>query len=175
MNRTRLDLLTTLPRGVGAELGVFRGDFAAHILARVQPTRLWLVDTFTGLVTSGDQDGNYPARINMADQLAAVRARFAAYRQVEVVQSLSHAWLAGRAPGSLDWVYIDTDHTYATTAAELAAARTAVRAEGIIAGHDYAPAYPGVIRAVNEFAEAHSLVVDVWDGDSLPSYRIQNG
>jgi hypothetical protein len=175
MSRTRLDLLHTLPRGVGAELGVFRGDFAAEILARVQPTRLWLVDTFCGPMMSGDANGrNHQLEVNMADMPAALRARFALSPAVQIVQAVSWEWLADRPVGSLDWCYIDTDHTYATTVKELAAARQAVRPGGLICGHDYCAMFPGVVRAVQEFADSHALPLDIWSGDDYASYRLIN-
>src|SRR5690606_11229810 len=40
--------------------------------------------------------------------------------------------------GSLDFVYIDADHSYAGVRADIAAWRPKIRAGGIIAGHDYA-------------------------------------
>lgn len=62
----------------------------------------------------------------------------------------------------VDLVFIDTDHTLATTRAEIAAWHPHVRVGGVMVFHDYFLAEPprdGVQQAVNEFAEAHK---DEW-------------
>ena len=41
------------------------------------------------------------------------------------------------ADQSLDWVYIDTDHSYETTIRELCLYASKVKVGGIISGHDY--------------------------------------
>jgi predicted O-methyltransferase YrrM len=53
---------------------------------------------------------------------------------------------------SLDWVYIDADHSYKSVLNDLIIWRSKVRQGGIISGHDYVNAFNyGVIQAVNEF------------------------
>ena len=43
----RLDLLKVVPKHtVGAELGVYVGEFSQHLLDIVDPTRLYLVDVW---------------------------------------------------------------------------------------------------------------------------------
>lgn len=52
--------------------------------------------------------------------------------------------------GSLDLVFLDSSHRYAETRAEIAAWLPKVRPGGVFAGHDFTPAWPGVVRAVGE-------------------------
>jgi Methyltransferase domain len=52
--------------------------------------------------------------------------------------------------GSVQAVFIDDDHSYEGCAASIAAWLPKVRPDGILAGHDYNPHFPGVIRAVQE-------------------------
>lgn len=172
--RTRNDLLDTLPKhSLGAELGVFEGTFSDEILRRVQPAMLFLVDLFAGMVASGDADGANVHNADMCGMYHALRARHAP-RDVMVVRANSWVWLKDRPRHSLDWVYIDTDHTYQTTVAELSAALHAVRPGGVIAGHDYHEfAFPDLWLAVNEFCERNRLTPEIFAGDKLPSYRIQ--
>jgi hypothetical protein len=173
--RTRVDLLQRLPPGPGAELGVFRGDFSATVLEIVRPSKLYLVDLFAGLQCSGDANGANYESVDMADMESAVRQRFSGHPEVEVVKGVSWDWLRRQGPGSLAWAYLDTDHSYMTTVLELRAARQAVAEGGIIAGHDYhAELFPGVVRAVQEFAAALGLSVEVYDGDGFPSYAMVN-
>ena len=51
---------------------------------------------------------------------------------------------------SLDAVYIDALHDYESVKADIIAWRPKLRAGGILAGHDYGPHAPGVVRAVDE-------------------------
>ena len=173
--RTRQQLLANLPQGSrGAELGVFRGEFSRDMLRVVNPAELYLVDLFDGPVTSGDCDGRNLQTVDMStmpEELSVLGPR------VYVKRSSSTAFLTNiiDSKNLLDWVYIDTSHDYETTVAELALARRAVhKSGGIIAGHDYSRAFPGVLQAVTEFAIKHELVVDIYDGDLLPSYAMRN-
>lgn len=51
----------------------------------------------------------------------------------------------------LDSVFIDADHHYAECIADIEAWSSLVRPGGIVCGHDYWPAHPGVMDAVNRF------------------------
>ena len=53
------------------------------------------------------------------------------------------------ADKSLDFVWIDADHSVDGVLADLRAWHPKVKDDGCFAGHDYAPLIPGVIRAVN--------------------------
>ena len=55
------------------------------------------------------------------------------------------------ADKSLDFVYIDANHSYEFVKEDLRVWLPKVKDKGIIAGHDYNPvSWPGVIKAVNE-------------------------
>ncbi len=147
----RLALLDRLPKNaVAAEIGVAQGDFSAEILARTQPRRLHLIDAWeTERYSPGE---------------AKVRRRFSrevASGQVRINRGLSTDVLGQFPPGHFDWVYLDTSHTYSTTAAELALCDGLIGAEGFIAGHDFCtgnvvkPVVYGVVAAVNEFCVTH--------------------
>jgi len=169
----RLALLDSLPReSIGAELGVFEGAFSDEILKRVKPEVLFLVDLFEGSVVSGDQNGENLRRRDMFEMYRHLHRRFATQSGVHIVKSESVKWLNAVKPGLLDFVYIDTTHDYETTSAELFFAARAVKPGGIIAGHDFSRAYPGVVQAVGEFIEARDLNAEIYDGDKLPSFAI---
>ena len=69
-------------------------------------------------------------------------------------------WLAD----TLDFVFIDADHTYEAVKADIAAWRQKIRPEGWVTGHDYDPLrFPGVVRAVEESFADFTLGDDsVW-------------
>ncbi len=54
------------------------------------------------------------------------------------------------ANGSLDFVYIDADHSYESVKEDIATWLPKIKAGGFIGGHDYTPEGEGVMRAVNE-------------------------
>ena len=59
---------------------------------------------------------------------------------------------------SLDAVFIDADHSYEAVKMDIQNWMPKVRKGGILAGHDYNSAWPGVIKAVNEiFLEAQKI------------------
>ncbi len=171
----RLALLDELPKhSIGAELGVFEGAFSAEIIRRVQPETLFLVDLFAGNIISGDQDGRNLHSADMARMFQRLRTQYADQPSIHVVCAEAVSWLRSRKAATLDWVYLDTTHTFQQTAFELAAALRAVKPGGIISGHDYHPEhYAGLVRAVNEFCESLGTVPEIFAGDGLPSYLIR--
>jgi predicted O-methyltransferase YrrM len=69
--------------------------------------------------------------------------------------------VAKRYPdASLDAVFIDADHGLESVRADIAAWLPKVRRGGIIAGHDFAERFPGVVQAVIE----HFARFNVWRG-----------
>jgi len=164
--------LGALPKGgVVAEAGVDHGDFSARILAITKPERLHLIDVWGSKRYHGGLEG-------------IVRERFKtaiADGRVTINLGLSTSVLAGFADGSFDWIYIDTDHGYTVTAAELAIARSKVKPNGIIAGHDYVTGNwdggvrYGVVEAVHEFCVKHDweLILLTHETDRHLSFAIR--
>lgn len=173
VHQSRLDLLDALPKGlVIAELGVFTGDFSTEILQRCQPRMLYLVDTFSGTVSSGDQNGDNVRQVDMGLVHWAVLRKFARHSEVSVVKADSIIWLNDQDSESIDAVYIDTQHTFQRTAGELEESLRVVREGGFVCGHDYSESFPGVIRAVDEICDHFRLPVVIYESDRLPSFRI---
>ena len=144
---TRMHLLGALPKGgVVAEVGVAFGEFTKQILLRNTPEKLHLVDAWE------------PERYQTGlEQILERYSKEIAVGTVEVNRGLSTQRLAEFSDDYLDWIYIDTDHSYTTTRDELLLASKKVKPGGIIAGHDFASGNPvkaipyGVIEACHEF------------------------
>jgi hypothetical protein len=145
-----------MPKGMAiAELGVAFGEFSQQIVDRCKPERLYLVDSWkSDRYTKGLED---------------IRAKFGgpiARGQIVVRQGLSTEVLPTFPDKSLDFIYIDTDHSYETTALELRIALEKVKAGGRIGGHDYCvgniflPWPYGVIEAVGEFCNKNEWGVE---------------
>ena len=144
---TRTALVADLePEGIGVEVGVAYGSFTKTLLKEAKPTKLHLVDSW-------DSERYSPGKLK-------VEARFEdeiRSGQVMVNQGLSVDVMPNFDDRYFDWIYLDTNHSYETTAAELKLAAQKVKPGGLILGHDYcignpvAPYVYGVIPAVNEF------------------------
>lgn len=153
---SRADLLHALPVGLpAAELGVDEGHFSADILRIAKPAILHLVDPWS--------DPRFPDA-----KYQAVSRRFEAEIRsgtVRVHRTLSVDAAPLIDDASLGFVYIDTDHSYATTAAELRAWAPKLAPGGLLAGHDFLPISPlgtvvyGVMEAVAEFCIQEHWVV----------------
>ena len=160
--RNRTDFLEqVIPKhSVGAELGVYCGDFTRILLDVVQPTTLHLVDLWELLAPTWEHWGIQGPTTSEA--LTGVCQRYApeiVTGQVQVHEADDLLWLAGLEDNSLDWCYIDTAHTYEHCSAELPIAAQKVKPGGIICGDDWTgdPDHPhhGVYVAVHDFITRH--------------------
>lgn len=159
-------LLARLPKGgTCAEVGTWKGDFAARILARVEPERLYLIDPWEYRGESEYEHSMYggdspEGQREMDEIYNAVLARFdaeIARGQVVVMRMRSTDAATQLGEDSLDWAYIDSDHTYESVHADLESFSRAVKPGGLIAGDDYGESGwwgNGVTRAVDEFTAA---------------------
>jgi hypothetical protein len=68
------------------------------------------------------------------------------------------------ADASLDYVWIDTAHTYEDTETMLRAYIPKMKPSGVIAGHDHTPNFPGVVCAVKDVLgnKARQLGCSFW-------------
>ncbi|MEO7082624.1 MAG: class I SAM-dependent methyltransferase [Flavobacteriales bacterium] len=143
----RSAFLKEMPKGgIVAEMGVASGDFSAMILSTSKPEVLHLID-FWG--SDRYASGRTRVEDRFKEEIAAGK--------VVIDLGLSTEVLPRFADRFFDWIYIDTDHGYVVTAAELEVARTKVKQGGILAGHDYVTGNwdggvrYGVVEAVHEF------------------------
>jgi hypothetical protein len=111
-----------------------------------------------------------------ADLMVAINAmmpfhgkfKFHVLESVEAAETLPQ-WIQPQ------FIYIDGDHSYLSVRADLDCWWRRLREGGILAGHDYHPDHPGVMRAVKEFAEKCGTTVRLTVEDFLPSWYIYKG
>jgi hypothetical protein len=162
-----------LPRGsVGAELGVFRGEFSATILRAIQPRELHLVDPWdvaygANYPNWGDytEQGALTTALAYAETLS--RTSSAGGTKVVIAKDYSLTWLPSKPDAYFDWIYIDSTHTYEDTTNELVLCARKVKPDGVICGHDFAIGrheyHHGVFRAVTEFVRKGEFEL-IWAG-----------
>ena len=114
----------------GVEIGVFRGDNSKNILDSLNIEKLYLIDTWKGY--SGIerkwkcQEENYNFVIN----------RFKEYSNVEIIRNFSEKASKSFLDNSLDFVYIDANHSYKYVFQDISLWTLKVKKNGFIAGHD---------------------------------------
>lgn len=166
------EIFKRLPDGPvkGVEIGVFAGELSVELLQR-QDMELTMVDSwkshgegvfkdsddFHATLTQDSQDSYQMMATNATEFAADRRTIF----KMESVDASKHF-----EDESLDFVFIDADHTYEGCKADLHAWYPKVKKGGVFSGHDYEiPQWPKfqVKKAVDEFLESKGLKIDLGD------------
>lgn len=121
---------------VGAEIGVYKGEFTEKFCQKglkMYAIDNWLIYKIAGVVVRG-QKGQ-----DRQDHLyESTKKRLASYKDCVVIRKNSMDAVADFAPESLDFVYLDADHSFRGIADDLYEWYWRVKKGGIISGHDYA-------------------------------------
>jgi len=160
----RDQLLSLLPMGgVCAEIGTWKGDFAATILSSRCPRQLYLVDPWEYRPEDGDE--TQAGQEEMDAVYESVIDRFRSEiegGQVLVQRARSVDASASFSDGSLDWAYIDGDHAYEAVKRDLDAYYRIVKPGGFLAGDDY-----GVVGGSQCLSSAGRPLVGGWGGNGI--------
>jgi hypothetical protein len=168
----RKALLEKMPKnGVVAELGVNKGEFSEEIWTITKPQKLHLVDIWAS------------ERYHMGLR-KLIEKKFKDQIDSEKIiinQGLSIDMSFRFQDNYFDWIYIDTDHSYGVTKAELQAYKNKIKPGGIIAGHDYVQGNwgkllrYGVMEAVHEFCvnENWEIIYLTMEMSDNPSFAIR--
>ncbi|MCF7223770.1 class I SAM-dependent methyltransferase [Marilutibacter chinensis] len=77
-----------------------------------------------------------------------------------LIHNCSSELFATNVPdASIDVVYIDGDHSYEQVKNDILLYQPKLQPGGYLCGHDYSESWPGVVRAVDEFAAERNLDV----------------
>lgn len=155
---------------VGAEVGVFRGKMSAQLLDARDDAFLYMVDSWLPLeeqperyVATGDIHARLSAQKQAANHARALDVTdFARARRI-VIPRASVVAASFFAPGALDFVFLDGDHSREGATEDLEAWMARIKSGGLLGGHDYAYAGRhrfGVREAVDAFSERHRLTID---------------
>jgi hypothetical protein len=155
----RVDVLQALPRGgTAVEVGVAYGDFTRHILDVIRPDHFIAIDTF-GIQPEDEPWGRQLLKEQQCTHYDYYTRKFSPYIQegkMTIKKGLSWEMLDQLPDQSVDYIYIDADHSYASVAREIGALKPKMKPQGIVHFNDYTyfdsdamTAY-GVPRAVHE-------------------------
>lgn len=161
------ELLNALGFTKGAEIGVEQGRYSRQLCERIAGLQLLAVDAWQAYrgyrdhVTQAKLDGFYA---EACQRLAPFKVSVRRGLSVDVAETVPD--------GSLDFVYIDGNHTLPFVIADIAAWAPKVRPGGIVAGHDYGRASVGQVReAVEAWTKGFNIAPwFVLTGDKSPSW-----
>lgn len=144
----------------GVEVGVAQGIYSRILLDNIPGLDLLGVDSYEGKWAP------------LYDEAVKNHPNLIKGKSIDVASSI--------ADESLDFVFIDADHTYESVKEDIEAWTPKVRKGGIVSGHDYYMTRQGnfgVIQAVNDYVDQHGykLQTTLWDlhaykDDKQPSW-----
>lgn len=157
--RDRTFLKTVIPQdSIGAEIGVWKGEFSSFLLKNLRPKKLHLIDPwlfikrypwamYGGVVAKSQND--------MDTIYNMVQRKFCAYPQVIIHRMGSSEASYLFQDSYFDWIYIDGDHTYEGVTADLNNYFPKVKKKGLIIGDDFG--WESVRQAVKTFCLIHNI------------------
>jgi len=129
----------------GAEIGVDKGHGTEIFCLQNPKARIYAIDSWVGEYESHYEEA---------------KKRLEPYNCI-IIKATSMEAVKAFDEGSLDFVYIDADHSYEHVKEDLDVWSKIVRKDGIISGHDYGhykykDRNLGSKRAINEYVTAHN-------------------
>ena len=141
----------------GAEIGVKFGRFSKVLCVKNPGVRLKCIDAWTATDKFGwdKQESAFGSAI-----------KYLLPFDVEIIRKTSMQAAAEDVPKwSLDFVYIDADHTFKHVMQDIIAWSDRVRPGGIVSGDDYQ--MPDIKTAVDAYASVHDYKVFLTDNDGI--------
>lgn len=151
---------------VAAEIGTDRGAFALEFLSKWDGELLYCVDPYKPYP---EMPWNRTGDMMLACNLLAHEARRVRLVKSTGVQMAVH--LSNKRLPFPSFIYIDGSHDYYDVYQDIYSWWPLLKSGAILSGDDYDREHPGVMRAVDEFAEATGVTVHLTtDYDRGPSW-----
>lgn len=169
MISTRVDLAkycNELGFKVGAEIGVAAGKYSRVFCWNIPDVHLYCIDPW-------QSDSNDPCDYGLENISNHAHAKKILQPfNVTFIEKNSIEALDDFEDGSLDFVYIDANHSFDYVIQDLINWNKKVKSGGIISGHDYYRLRNfGVILAVDTYVKAHGITdLGILAGDHTPSF-----
>lgn len=148
---------------VGLEIGVASGWTMNHFLQNLSNLQLTGIDPYIGYM-----DGNIKIAQEMLDaQYLAAQDNISDFApRGKILRGYSQDFVNSFEDKSLDYIFIDGDHSYEGALRDCELFFPKIKSNGIFAGHDWS--FDGVQKAVNEFKDKNGspnirmIKEDVW-------------
>lgn len=172
---TRSNLIDLIkPSSVGCELGVFLCEYSDILIQSGRFHKFYLVDTFNGLVGSGDSNGENIRVFDGDYLLQFAKQKYDNNQIVSINKTDSITFLKSKPDKYFDFIYIDTVHTYDHLLSELEESLRVTKDGGLLCGHDYnISMFPGIVNAVINFTKKYNLAYYTTSQEKLNSFIIQ--
>ena len=146
------------PKGTFVELGAWMGKSTSFLCDNAKEQEIYVIDTWKG---SENELDSYHSAAKSQDILAIFMENMGS-RKYNAIQGESLMVAKTFEDESLDVVFIDLTHTYEAVKADIAAWAPKVKKGGFIAGDDYHPNWPEVMKAVDEVYPNRIVIDDAW-------------
>ena len=142
----------------GVELGVLRGEFSKYILNHWKGKILYSIDHWLRSNRHGTINNSHGER-----KYKITQKRLAKFKDRSIIlKKTSKEARKLFEDNSLDFVYIDADHTEKYVSKDIKYWWPKIKTNGILCGDDYIQRRDyGVIPAVNTFVEKYNLTLHV--------------
>lgn len=176
-------LASDLPPGARVvEVGSWMGASTCFIAGGLkgEGAKIYAIDNFQGLSTCGEDATWYRRhfqRLGTNSTLAIFQANFAALgfssRSEPVISdSLAAAQKLSALQGTIDFIFIDGDHSYDACRADIEAWTPMVKRGGVIAFHDFGSRADGVTRAIFEAIRSGRFAEIVGVAGTIIAFRV---
>jgi hypothetical protein len=143
----------------GVEIGVAGGHFSEAMCKAIPGLELWCIDIwhpYHGNRWSGSRERNENGFKEATERLSKYNTH--------IIREMSMDAVKRFRGGSLDFVFIDSNHDFDYVMQDLIEWTKRVRIGGIVSGDDYYPLRNGgVIEAVDAYTNAHKIKFNLTD------------
>ena len=138
----------------GAEIGTASGEYAAFLLQSIPGLELYCIDSWC---TYKEERRMQRAHQHVTNY-EFTKKRFAENKKVHVIKAFSMDAVREFEDESLDFVYIDGNHSFDYVMRDIIEWSRKVRVGGIVSGHDhYHFRRSGVVEAVKAYTSVHGI------------------
>lgn len=149
------------------EIGVWKGASISYLAYNNPNSKIYAVDLFNDTYRYKKGKLKEAAQSILSfynDQLIKTNTRHI------ITDIKEYSWNGAKhfEDNSIDFIFIDADHSYEAVVKDLEAWFPKIKKNGIFSGHDYEPYgnhnHPGVQQAVDEFCKKYSFELKTFEG-----------
>ena len=150
----------------GAEIGVAYGKFSAHMCKYIPGIELICVDPWITYQKNPRATDQKSHNENFMRAQRSMKGHNVKFRKMFSLQALR-----GVEDESLDFVYIDGNHTFDYVMTDIIVWAQKVRPGGVVSGHDYYPFRRAqVVPAVDIYTKVHKIKKWYLTDEKTPSF-----
>lgn len=150
---------------VGAEVGVFRGEFTEKFCQR--GLAMYAIDPWIGYSGAGRSE---KVQEKQDSNLDTAKARLSLYKNCTLIRRTSMEAVADFENESLDFVYIDGDHRFRYIAEDLYEWYQKVKRGGVMSGHDYFSTRPEATNVICHVGPVVDAFVETFGIESFYTF-----